>query len=137
MNKKYIFITIVVLVLVGGGIAYYQFNRGHESMSEVKADVTISAAELVEAFSADENAANQKYLNKNIAVTGKVLKNEKTEGGAVNLVLEGSMINNVVCEIDPRYKEELPAEGETATVQGVCSGSLGDVILVRSEPVKK
>jgi DNA/RNA endonuclease YhcR with UshA esterase domain len=133
--KKKIWLVISVIVLLGGGTAYYLYNKPVASTARQKAEVQISAAELVAGYEADEETADQSYLGKIVEVTGKVSEVQNTDD-KTRIVLEtGSPMSTVICELEDTSVVSGITPGKNITVKGVCSGYLGDVILVRSNIV--
>lgn len=129
------------LLLIGGAlaigaavVAYLIYNKPHQNMDKATADIHIAASELLSAFETDEGAANAKYLDKIVAVTGEVREVVTTEEGLTTITLEtGSAMSGIVCELDTlteHPKTDFQPE-ETITVKGVCTGMLMDVVLVR------
>ena len=130
---KKILISLVVLALIGGAYAYYQFNRGQESMDSVKSELSTSAAEIYQAFGNDETTANTKYLGKTMTVKGKV-SSTTTEEGVVSVTLfADSETGGVICKLDPltQHAKTNFAEGEEVSFKGICTGYLMDVVLER------
>jgi len=93
----------------------------------------LTAADLVKAFEADEQAATQKYLKQPLQVTGQVDNVNESQEGVVNIVLSapGSMAG-VNCTMEKAYNARALAlqTGDEVTVKGLCNGfSLFDVSL--------
>ncbi len=130
---KKILYTVIVLGLIGAGFGMYMFNKPLKGIDSMKTNFTLSADVLLDSFENDENAANEKYLDKVIQVTGKVTKT-KTDNGKMSIYLEtGNALSNVIFQL-----EELDSsikEGQEVTLKGICTGYLMDVVLVRSAKV--
>lgn len=77
---KKILLAILAVALIGGGIAYYQFNKPRESASEKQADVVVSVDTLFASFQKDETVANKTYLNKVIQIEGTLASSEMANG---------------------------------------------------------
>ena len=127
--KKVIYI-LLVLGILGGSIGFYFFNKPLDSISSMSTDYSLSSNELLTAFEDDETQANEKYLDKVIQVTGKVLKTE-TENGKTTIYLNTeNELSNVIFQLekdDPSIQA-----GQQVTMKGICTGYLMDVILVRA-----
>lgn len=63
MNKKKILIGIGIIAILVGGFAASQYFMPHRDIQSVEAFVEIEAAQLVDEYLADNNAANEKYLD--------------------------------------------------------------------------
>jgi tRNA_anti-like len=123
--KKAVF-ALLVLGLLGAGYAYTEYNRGQKDMSTTKSDLASTSQEIFQAYSADETAANTKYLGKTVTIKGKV-SSSNTEDGATTVVLfSGTEAGSVSCKLDPlaQHKKTTWAEGEEVTVKGICTGAL-------------
>ena len=133
---KKIIIPIVVIALIGAAIAYYMYNKPVESLNNKTADVTVTADQLLADYESDEATANGKYLGKVVQVTGKVTEVSNQEGKNKIHFETSNPISVVITELDEGNTLEGVNAGDEATVKGLCSGYLSDVILVRSSIVK-
>jgi hypothetical protein len=130
--KRIIIISILGLMLLGGGYGYYLFNKPHQGIADVAPTFRLSATSLVEAYDKDENAANAKYLGKIVEVTGIISEKVKNEKGKYNITLQAADLAGVGCEFDPKSQEEVQnlKEGQEVQIKGICTGVLMDVVLV-------
>lgn len=132
-KKLNIILLISALVIVcGGWYAYSEYNRKVKDLSKVSADMHLATSDLVAEFEKDETAANAIYLDKVIAVKGKIKAIEKDEANNYSLVLgdENSMAS-VRCSVDEDHAHKLQglATGSTITVKGACTGFNADELL--------
>lgn len=135
---KRILYLLLALACFGAAIGYYLWNKPQVDMQTAKADMAIEAGALFNEFNTDETAANAKYLDKKIAVTGKVKETTKTNDGTVKVSLDTGSDFGVFCELDPlsqHTRTDFPA-GETVTFKGICTGLNFDVQLTRCVKVK-
>ena len=129
--KKKIFITLGIAAIVGIGVGLYMYNKPLESMSGQKADISISAADLYQAFDADEQAANTAYLGKVIEVSGAIASISAGDDGSNNVLLNaGDVMGGVVCRLDAS-STDIFQEGQQVSLRGECTGKLLDVELAR------
>ena len=133
--RRIIFIGIAIVAIGGLATAIYLYNKPHKNMQRATADMAITAPELMAAFKNDEAAANTKYNDKVIVVTGKVAE-ATTNGEATVVSLEAEDdFGAVSCELD-RFSEQNRttfAPGEQITLKGLCAGNNGiDVVLVQA-----
>lgn len=127
--KKYILITIGLLILIGGGVGYYMYNKKVPTLEDVEPDFVISANDLFNAFDSNETEALAKYENKVIEVTGVVLSATNTDQqSAIILEAEMAMAGGVNCSFKYPQPKEI-ANGTTVTIKGQCQGFLMDVVL--------
>lgn len=128
---KKILIVIVVLAAIGAGIAYSIYNKPHRDIATEEAAFALTADELFDAFEADEPAANAKYLDQTVEVTGEVA--EVTENAAGQATITLTAANAMLGGVSTTMQEAGPATvepGQTVTVKCRCTGYLMDVILI-------
>lgn len=128
---KKLLIAALLLAVVGGGVGYYMWNKPHQDIASATSDVTISANELLTAFQTGEEAANAKYLDKIVEVSGEVREVGQTEGKTVVRLNAGDSMDGVTCELDSNPKRTDFKPGDQVTFKCTCSGFLMDVVLVR------
>ena len=130
MKKKILFILLIGIA-VAGGVGFYMYNKPAEKTITAKEEYTVEAAALFSEFSDNETQANTKYLNKVIAVKGKVLDITPNDSLGINLTLEtGDEMFGVSCHI-PEPGKDAPKKGDVISVKGLCTGMLMDVVLVK------
>lgn len=84
MKSKKILYFMLAAALIGGAVGYALWNKPHQDIGAAKADIAIDAIALYNEYNTDENAANAKYLDKVVAITGKVKEAAKdSDCGAV------------------------------------------------------
>lgn len=134
MKKKTIIIlSIIGFALAGGGwYAYKEYTRKVKDLTKVKADLQLSAGELISAFETNEQKANADYLDKVIAVKGTVKSVEKNEQGHFTVILgdEGTP-SSVRCSMDSIHQLDVSSlpEGSLVTLKGACTGFNADELL--------
>jgi len=139
-RTRNIFIGILVIGLIGAIYAYSEYTRGNPDLAGAKADISISASQLLGEYSKDEKSANAKYLNKITSVRGILKSIDKDHTGSISLSLDtGDPIAGVSCELDARHLTDADKvhAGDSVTVTGICTGMLTDVVLVRCSAEKK
>ncbi len=134
--KKNILFGILILALVGGAYAYYEYNKPVASIENKKADVVIDADDLLSAYESDENTANQLYTEKIIQVKGTI--SEITKDGTVDKVIieTTNPLAGVICEMENGQNFGALKTGDEIEIKGRCTGFLSDVVLVQSSIVK-
>ena len=104
-------------------------------MSKAKVEATVSASALVKAFQDDEEKANTSYLDKVIAVSGKLREMETSEDGNIQLFLDsGDPLSAISCQLDPLSKHtglDNLNVGSEVSLKGICTGMLMDVVIER------
>ena len=100
----------------------------------------LAASLLYEEFETGEEAANTKYMDKVIQVTGTVAEILLNNEGDINLVLrEEEDFSGIHCSFGKGEQEKLSSvkTGDEVTVKGFCTGMLMDVVLNRCVLVEK
>jgi len=126
--KKFI-LPVLLAVLLISMYAYWQYNRTTESVENQSVDVSITALDLLKAYQTDETAANVKYLDKVIVVSGKV--GVITTANKITSVSfdSGDPMSSIICELDPNAKAIGVRMGADLVIKGKCTGFLSDVVL--------
>lgn len=129
--KKFL-IPLLIIGIIAAGIGYYMYNKPVESLEKKKADVSVTASQIIADYEADEKAANEKYLGKVVEVSGKV-STITDDGGKAKILLEtDNPMALVICELEDGKDAGQIQAGDQAKVKGLCSGYLSDVVLVQS-----
>tara|TARA_B100000795_G_scaffold264792_1_gene245724 strand:+ start:2993 stop:3412 length:420 start_codon:yes stop_codon:yes gene_type:complete len=139
MKIKKIIIGILVFAIIGAFVAYKMYNKPHVNVAAASADISLTADEILNDFSSDENSANSKYLEKIIEVKGVVSEiNIEKEKGIITLKTNDDF-GSVLCHLsdEATKKLNLLKEGQAIIVKGICTGFLMDVILVKCEFVNQ
>jgi hypothetical protein len=130
--KKYIK-YVAALVLVAGTFSYYYINKPKASLENKQPDIIISPQKLLADFTADEQKANAKYLDKIIEVSGKVTAKNIDQNKKVSILMDtGDPMSSVTCELSPDQEKKSSGfkEGSFIEIKGKCTGMLSDIVLV-------
>ncbi len=130
--KKNLLIAVLFLALASAYYGYNLYNKSHKNLNEVKADFMVAPADLLAEFESDETAAQTKYLNKIIQITGVLLDIQKVAEKTIWIISTGDPLSNIQCEMDERYISDIQDKvkiGNKVTIQGFCSGKLMDIVL--------
>lgn len=124
--KRLILILVVIVLLASGWYGYKLYTGKVPSLTEVKADVKVSAKDLIAAFEKDSAAANKIYLGKIVEVEG-LLKAIDTAAGTVALGETGST-SSVRCSMDSSFVKTIAGlnVGNLLTIKGACTGFMPD-----------
>jgi hypothetical protein len=137
--KKLILITIAAAV-IAAIVGFLLYNKPHRNIASATSDFVVEAPALLQEFTQNEAVANEKYLDKVVAVKGKVKLMTPDDEGNLNLILDAAdEMAGVICTI-PKADAESAAgvkEGDEVVVKGVCTGVLMDVVLIRCVVEKK
>ncbi len=139
-TKKTILIVVLVGAVIAGILAYKAYNQKVPGLDKQKADVTLTADQLIKKFETDEATANKELLDKVIAVNGTVRSVEQSAAGVTVILGDEGSMSSVRCSMDSTYSIQASQiqQGKSVVIKGACTGFntdelLGsDVILNRS-----
>lgn len=128
---KGIIIAAVVLALGAAIYGYLEFSRTHSSLTGEKPVASLEAAALIAEFTTDEAAANGRYLDKVLEVSGS-LADINDANGTVTLTLSpGDGAGSIQCEMDSTFAAQAKSleNGTQVRIKGICSGFMADELL--------
>ena len=139
MNKKNIFIAMLIIGITGVFVAYKMYNKPHVNVAETKAGISITADKILNDFSSDETAANTTYLGKIIEVKGKVSKTKTVKEKGIIILKTNDDFGGVSCHLSEAATKKMSniKEGQSISLKGICTGYLMDVIFVKCEILTK
>jgi len=107
-KKSRIIILIVVIIVVATFFAYnYVMHGAARNLENEETEFTVSSTSITSEFTTNIESANKKYLEKAVAIEGKI-----TASNANEIILD----ENIVCNFkDPDLSIR---NGETITVKG-------------------
>jgi hypothetical protein len=116
-------ILLIILILVAGGVGagLYMWNKAPAKVED-SASSAISADDLAVAFTANEQQANGKFLNKVLDVSGTIAEVTKNQDGktVITLGVASDPLSGVQCTMrDNDVKAEV---GKPITIKGFCNG---------------
>ncbi len=138
-SMKKILIVLFVISILGGGVAYYMYNKPKKDYTDVKIDLNISANELFQHYSTDEHRADSLYREKVLAVNGNISQTEKNQKQETVIYLStddpmfGIQFTMLLSDSD-NYKAL--KSGDAVTIKGLCTGYTNDVVITNSTVVK-
>ena len=126
-------------LLLGPVLAFSAYKFGekkvmaetHDHTDNVKADYTISSADLLNDFIKSDSAANAKYREKIIIVNGSVSQIERTSDSTTNIRFDEPSGSYIVFSFEKEQYDDLKEinPGEQVSLKGSCSGSIYSQIL--------
>lgn len=144
--RKFTGLLLLIAIAIGVRQGLKEYNRTSTDIADVKADVKITAIDMVHAYETNDSSSNQKYLGKVIEVNGNIKKIETDDKGSYTLVLgDPGSLSSVRCSMDSTHQKDAAklVSGSSVTVRGACTGfnkdemGLGsDVILNRCAIIK-
>jgi hypothetical protein len=137
-RRRFVLVSCILIVLglaIFYGTKYYLNHKPGRSVENEKG-LEVTAQQIFNDFTTNEAAANQKYLNKAIQVTGEVAEVKKNQDDKTVVLLKtADPIFGVNCtfKTDPGALQP----GSTVTFKGICTGFLSDVVINEGVIVKK
>jgi hypothetical protein len=136
-NRTIIWIGLLLLVLAAVAYAWHLYDKPHRSAADESAAVTINADTLYHQYSTDEHAADQKFMGKVIAVTGRLTEIQHSGNSLIWILSTQPGGGGVNCQLFAGTKvDPEPHTGDQVTVKGRCTGFLMDVNLADCVPEK-
>lgn len=129
-KKDFIYLLLgAILVTVAAGIRMY--FKPHRSVEAAEPAFTLSASELIDAFSNDEASANMLYGGKILQVRGEVKEVLFTDSSMVLQLGRADQLASVSCYFYNRNQGHSVSlqPGRSVTIKGICNGMLMDVVL--------
>lgn len=131
MSKRTLLFIGLGLLLVAAIYGWREYDRAPERAADKTAEETLAASELLKAFTTDEPAANKRFNDKVVQVTGTVASISAPENGKVTVLLDtGDALSGIACEFDAADAPKA-SPGERITIKGICAGFNLDVLLQR------
>jgi predicted negative regulator of RcsB-dependent stress response len=134
-----ILLWLFVIALLGFGIMkgylYYLNNKPHRDVTKEQG-IAVTAEQIFNDFTTNEAAANQKYLNKAIEVSGEVVEAKKNQDSSTVVVLKTA---DPVFGVNCTFKKDPGAiqPGNRITFKGICTGFISDVVINEGVLLKK
>ena len=126
--KKIALVILVLLLAVAAYVWFFVWNKPQTNVAGATA-IKTEAVALFNEYSTNEQAANQKYLEKILEVAGIVTSvNKNAEGQTVILLKTNDPMFGINCTMEEKHI--VLKEGDAVTLKGICTGYLTDVVLI-------
>lgn len=135
MKKKKLLIAVAIIGAIAAYFVWANFLKTAPSVRKLDAAYQVEAVALYSEFDSNEAAANVKYLNKIVQVSGIVAKVETSEGSKpiISLKTEGFGVVNCTMESDLDEEELAKIQvNSSIVIKAECIGMLLDVLLNRA-----
>ena len=141
MRKKYFLIIFLLILSIGAYIGYRVWNKPFKD--PLKGDaIKVSATQLFNDFTANETAAQTKYVpqklgEKKVEVTGQINEIGKNADGEIFYTLKtADDMFGVKCIMEKGEEIKNAKISDSITVRGFCDGYNMDVIVNRCKSVE-
>jgi tRNA_anti-like len=129
----------VFWLLIGPVLAYGSYKYGekyvmgetHTTTEQVKPDYTVDALALIKEFTANDTAANKKYLDKMLVVNGTISAIEIQADSTSTIKFADSTGSYAIFSVEKNQLNQAKNSrtGDPVSLKGVCSGSIFSEIL--------
>lgn len=128
---KRILLIVLVLFLVGAGVAWYIFTEKFTDTAERKPEYTVEAMDFIKEFEKNDSLANKKYTEKIIAVNGTVSEIEAADTTANIKFVDTLSGSYIIFAFQQQHLAEakLLKVGDKVSIKGSCSGGTYSEIL--------
>lgn len=128
--KKIILIGGIVALVFATAVYMYVFHKPARTAASEAAAYSTDVKSLLSDFETNENAANAKYLDKVIRVSGIVASITDKETETTVYLKEGADMSGVTCSFLKNTIDKNKVNiGTKVFIKGICSGYLMDVVL--------
>lgn len=117
----------MLVALAGWG--WHAYHRPRPSVATQQVEASLSASTLFSEFQADEKTASGKYLDRVLAVSGRVEAIDSS-GGQQSILLETGGDGSINCLLFQQVAAPEKLLHRHITIKGKCTGFLLDVSLV-------
>ena len=120
-----------ILLVAGLAVYFYYATRTHEDTAALKVDYTVKAIPFIKEFEKDYKAANKKYAEKIIAVTGIVTATEPADT-TMNIKMSDTTTGSyLIFAFQSQHMAEAKKikEGDNVVIKGSCSDGVYSEIL--------
>ncbi len=133
--KRILYILILAVLLAAALYAYQLYTGKVKSLTTLKAEVNISAPDLISAFEKDSALANKSYLGKVLEVSGTVKTVEQEP--PVIILGSGSSMSSIRCSMDTAFVKVISRlnPGTPVIIKGNCTGYNADELGIGSDVV--
>jgi tRNA_anti-like len=128
-KKSVLLAVIVVMLCTAVYVWFFIWNKPQTNVARATG-IKTEATSLFQEYSSNEQAANKKYLEKILEVSGEVTEITKNaEGMTVLLLKTDDPMFGINCTME--QKEMSVKAGDRITLKGICTGYLTDIVLIR------
>jgi tRNA_anti-like len=124
-------VSIVGFTIVSKQVEKKILKETFETTDNIKADYILASGELIKEFMANDTAANKKYQEKVLAVSGPVTSVDIATDSSSTIKFADSTGSYAIFSLEQAQlnKVKMIKPGDTVSVKGVCSGSMFSEIL--------
>lgn len=110
---KKLYWIILLIAIIGGYLGYNYIYQDHRDIDAETPEFTVTSEIVAKEFADNASAAETKYLNKTIMVSGKI-----TEVNAKDITIN----NTLFCNLSEGYETTNFKVNDNITIKGRCIG---------------
>jgi hypothetical protein len=118
----------------------YQYFRPPENVADMNPDMKVNAQTIGKDYMEDEMNADKKYLGKTVDIIGRVseIHNPEGNGEGQTIYFEANETGAPVAVVmnSGVSGDDLPNNGDSVLIRGICTGFLMDVTFNRGVVIK-
>lgn len=123
---KWLLFGVILTVLLGGAAFWYVMNVTFDDTSSQKPAYTIAAMDMLREFQETDSAANKKYAEQIVVVTGRVTDTEAADT-TVNIKFVDSLSGSYLIfdfQSSAVQQAKTIRPGDSIAIKASCSGSI-------------
>lgn len=128
---KIVGIAILLIFPIAVLIGYVMYNKPHTDVAKTQASVVTTAVSILNDFETNEPAANSKYLEQIVKVSGVVSDVTENKGKGIVVLKSDMAMGTVMCYLSDTENINGLKPGVSISIKGICTGYLMDVVLVK------
>lgn len=129
ITLKKALVVVGITAVIGIIYALYMWYKPQRDARK-EDGIAVTAQVLIDAYRANEQEANTKYLDKTLIVSGEVLKVAMNQEGQKTVELKtASEEATIFCTISVNEKQAV-AVGEKVSLKGICKGFRDQLLVV-------
>lgn len=142
MKRSLKILIIIVSVLIVGIASAYLYLRymPEDSVSVKSTDYVIAAANLVNEYEANAQAADAKYIDRVLEVSGTIYEISTDQNNSTVIIIQDEeMGTGVLCTLTNESQKAAKKlkEGDVISIKGTCTGMVFEVVLNKCVIIEK
>lgn len=131
-NFKILLIGLI-LIIISLFFIINLYNKPFIDIKKSNPELEITAQEILNDYRADENSANEKYVDNLIQIKGEIADISFAKGISIITLKDTSGLSSIICQMLPEDNLNVLKlkKGNQVLIKGICTGYLIDVMMVR------
>lgn len=123
----------LILIIISLFFIINLYNKPFIDIKKSNPELEITAQEILNDYRADENSANEKYVDNLIQIKGEIADISFAKGISIITLKDTSGLSSIICQMLPEDNLNVLKlkKGNQVLIKGICTGYLIDVMMVR------